>query len=948
MKMPILLAALLAGACGATAPRPPNVVIFLVDDLGYGDLPCHGNPHVKAPQIDAFAKEAVEFASFHVSPVCAPTRASLMTGRYNFRTGIVDVFGPAAVMDAAEVTLAERLKAAGYATGIFGKWHLGDDAEHGPNAQGFDEALVHRGAAMRQYFNPTLLHNGTEEKRSGYCMDIFTDAAIDFIRANRAKPFFVHLPANLIHTPLQVAPELAAEFDATGLGDSTRKIYGMIRSVDAAFGRVRDTLRELGLEENTLLILFSDNGPCSGSTPVDRHMAGLHGLKGTVYENGIRVPCFMRWPAGFRSPAKVSRLAAHLDVLPTVLEACGVTVPAEPRIDGTSLMPLLRDPAAAWPDRALVFQWDSGQVPRRGHAYAVLTERWKLVQPCGMDAPNQQHIRDRYAELCRLQGRGGRSIEGPPRFELYDVAADPGETKDVSAANPDIVGEMRAQYDAWFTDVAARWAPPPAADADATARPPNIVLILADDLGYGDAGCNNPASKIPTPHIDRLAREGIRLTDAHAAAAICSPSRYGLLTGRYPWRNAPPGRTMGNVPIWGRPAIESERPTLASVLKARGYSTALIGKWHLGWTWPTTDGKPPSVKPDNLGNVDFTRPIAQGPTARGFDTYFGTCVPNYPPYCFIENDRTVGLPGEPSDEFEFPGPKLPGWRQVDILPELTRRAERHIADAAKAGRPFFLYLALTSPHHPVVPVPEFRGKSGAGDYGDFVVQTDATVGRVIGAIDRAGIAGTTLLVFTSDNGPEITRLNALRTKDVMPVGAYDRIREYGHASMGELRGIKYEAWEGGHRVPFVARWPGRIPAGATRGELLCLTDLMATFAAAAGATVPAGAGEDSFNALPLLLGGKGTRDGAVLQSARTALAVRSGDWVYIDAGAGINPEPDWFMQARGYTTNAMLDQLYRLSDDLPQRRNLVANHPEKVSELKVFLETVRARGRHAP
>ena len=207
---------------------------------------------------------------------------------------------------------------------------------------------------------------------------------------------------------------------------------------------------------------------------------------------------------------------------------------------------------------------------------------------------------------------------------------------------------------------------------------------------------------------------------------------------------------------------------------------------------------------------------------------------------------------------------------------------------------------------------------------------------------------TTLLVFTSDNGPEITRLNALRTKDVMPVGAYDRIREYGHASMGDLRGIKYEAWEGGHRVPFVARWPGRIPAGATSGELLCLTDLMATFAAAAGATVPPGAGEDSFNALPLLLGGKGARDGAVLQSARTALAVRSGDWVYIDAGAGINPEPDWFMRARGYTTNALPDQLYRLSDDLSQRRNLVAEHPGKASELKALLETIRTRGRHAP
>jgi len=435
----------------------PNVILFLVDDLAYGDLACHGNPHVKTPQLDRFANQAVELTRFHVSPVCSPTRASLMTGRYNFRTGVADVFGPATVMDPAEVTTAELLRAAGYATGIFGKWHLGDDKAHGPNAQGFDEALVHEGPAMRQYFNPTLLHNGAPEKRAGYCLDIFTDAAIGFIREHRKKPFLVYLASNLIHTPLQVAPELAAEYDALGLSDSTRKIYGMIHSVDSNFGRLRAVLDELGLEENTLLIFTSDNGPCSGSNPLDRHMAGLHGLKGTVYENGIRVPCFMRWPAGFKSPATVARIAAHIDVLPTMLEVCGVAAPAHPPLDGVSLLPLLRNPSAAWPERALFFQWDSGQRPRRGSAYAVLTERWKLVQPCGMDLPQQQHIRDRYAELCRIQGRGARSIDGPPRFELYDVAADPGETRDFAAEHPDVVTTLRSKYEAWFDEVNVRW-----------------------------------------------------------------------------------------------------------------------------------------------------------------------------------------------------------------------------------------------------------------------------------------------------------------------------------------------------------------------------------------------------------------------------------------------------------------------------------------------------------
>ncbi len=454
----VVMWAMLAGfAWAADCGKKPNIVIFLVDDQGYGDLACHGNRHVKTPNMDAFAREAVEFTGFRVCPVCAPTRASLMTGRYNFRTGIADVFGKAAIMDAAEVTLAECLKTAGYTTGIFGKWHLGDDSEHGPNAQGFDESLVHRGAAMRQYFNPELLYNGKPEKHNGYCLDIFTDAAIRFIRQNRSKPFFVYLPSNLIHTPLQVVPELAAEFDALGLGDSTKKIYGMLRSVDNSFGRVRSVLKELGLEDDTLLIFTTDNGPCSGSNPVDRFMAGLHGLKGTVYENGIRVPCFMRWPAGFKAPAQVRRLAAHIDVLPTVLEACDISVPDGVKLDGASLMPLLREPSADWPDRTLFFQWDSGQVPRRGHAYAVLTERWKLVQPCGMDLPQQKHIRDRYAELCRLQGRGERSIEGQPRHELYDIAADPGETRNVAADHPGMVEKMKKEYDTWFTDVCSRW-----------------------------------------------------------------------------------------------------------------------------------------------------------------------------------------------------------------------------------------------------------------------------------------------------------------------------------------------------------------------------------------------------------------------------------------------------------------------------------------------------------
>ena len=433
------------------------MVIFLTDDQGYGDLGYHGNPDLKTPQLDAFAREAVELTRFHVSPVCAPTRASLMTGRYNFRGGVADVFGAACKLDPTEVTMAETLKEAGYATGMFGKWHLGDDPENSPNAQGFEEALTFKGPAMRanQYFNPELFHNGIKEAYKGYCLDIFTDAAITFISKNRNKPFFLYLPSNLIHTPMVVDPNLAESYVA--FGPSTSKIYGMMTSVDNNFGRLRNALKTAGLEDNTLLIFTSDNGPCSGSVPTNRFMAGLHGLKGTVYENGIRVPCFARWPVGFNSPGKMGRLTAHIDWMPTILEACEIPQPSKIKFDGASILSLLRNPNCKWPDRTLFFQWDSGQIPRRGQAYAVLTERYKLVQPVGMDAANQLHIRQRYAELCQLQGRGLRSIEGQPRYELYEITSDPGETIDIAPQHPEVVETMKRQYETWFTDVCARW-----------------------------------------------------------------------------------------------------------------------------------------------------------------------------------------------------------------------------------------------------------------------------------------------------------------------------------------------------------------------------------------------------------------------------------------------------------------------------------------------------------
>ncbi len=468
---------------------------------------------------------------------------------------------------------------------------------------------------------------------------------------------------------------------------------------------------------------------------------------------------------------------------------------------------------------------------------------------------------------------------------------------------------------------------------------PNIVYILADDLGYGDIGCYNPGSKIPTPNIDRLAAEGVRFTDAHSPSSVCTPTRYALLTGRYAWRTRLQRNVIGP---FARPLISETRLTVPGLLRAQGYATACIGKWHLGWGWP---------RPGVDGKRDFTRPIPDGPTARGFDLYFGTDVPNYPPYGFLENDRTVGIPSAAApvgrDAFNIAGPMVPGWRLDEVLPGLERRAVAYVETAAKGGKPFFLDLSLTSPHYPVVPAASFRGKSQAGEYGDFVTQTDHVVGEVLDALKRSGVAEKTLVIFTSDNGPEVTG-------EVDP-GAYDRIQAFGHASMGFLRGAKRDAWEGGHRVPFIARWPGEIRAGSTCHETVCHVDLIATLAALLGVKLPAEAGVDSVNILPALLGQKHDaplREATVHHSGRGKFAIRRGDWVLIFAPSGDDNrkqgEPAWFRKDRGYRAHSEVGELFNLAEDPTQKNNLYANEAARVKDLTALMRRYVEDGRSTP
>jgi arylsulfatase A-like enzyme len=452
----LILAVRLESIQAAEEPRRPNVLLIMTDDQGYGDLGFHGNPRIKTPNLDRFARESVRLKTFCVSPVCSPTRASLMTGRYNYRTGVVDTYVGRSLMHPDETTLAEVLAGAGYRTGIFGKWHLGDNAPMRPMDQGFQRALVIKGGGIGQvsdppggssYLDPILQDDGAQKRLKGYCSDIYTTAAIDFVSAADDRPFFAYLAFNCPHEPLETPETELAAYRAIDLRTSAfppyahpvpadmmtppediAKVYAMVTNIDTNVGRILAALASRGRAENTIVVFLTDNGPAKV-----RFNAGLRGYKGTVYEGGIRVPCFIRWPGHFTAGRVVDRLSAHIDLFPTLLEACQVPVPAGLRIDGKSLMPLLRGASGVeWPDRTLFFQWHRGDVPEPDRAFAARSQRYKLVR--------------------REPSPESRSR---PQLELYDLQNDPGEEHDLAAAQPALVEHMHAEYLAWFRDVSS-------------------------------------------------------------------------------------------------------------------------------------------------------------------------------------------------------------------------------------------------------------------------------------------------------------------------------------------------------------------------------------------------------------------------------------------------------------------------------------------------------------
>lgn len=478
---------------------------------------------------------------------------------------------------------------------------------------------------------------------------------------------------------------------------------------------------------------------------------------------------------------------------------------------------------------------------------------------------------------------------------------------------------------------------------------PNIILILCDDLGYGDVKCLNPDGKIATPQMDRMAKEGMMFTDAHSSSAVCTPTRYGIMTGRYNWRSRLQRGVLGGL---SPRLIEPGRLTVASHLQNNGYFTACLGKWHLGMDWAKRDGKEVSnlavETSEQAGNVDFSKAIANGPNSVGFDYYFGISASlDMMPYTFIENDRVAALPDLSAVKFPMmtgheggftrTGPGAKGFDAVNVLPSLAKKAVEVIeqrASDAKKGKPFFIYMPLNAPHTPINPSPEWLGKSGINPYADFVMETDWAIGEVLRALSENGLTKDTLVIVTSDNG-------------CSPAVKFEELAKFGHNPNYHFRGNKADIYDGGHHIPFIAQWPTVVQAGTKYESYVCLTDFMATVADIIGATLPVNAAEDSVSLLPAL-SGKTTaplREAIVHHSITGAFSIRQGNWkLELCPGSAGWSDPKPGKEA----ADAPRIQLYDLANDIGEKINVQAQHPDIVTRLTKLLEKYAADGRSTP
>lgn len=467
---------------------------------------------------------------------------------------------------------------------------------------------------------------------------------------------------------------------------------------------------------------------------------------------------------------------------------------------------------------------------------------------------------------------------------------------------------------------------------------PNIVFILADDLGYGDVSCLNENGKIATPNMDRIAKSGVIFTDAHSGSAVCTPTRYGILTGRYSWRST---IKQGVLNGYSPALIPSERTTMASMLNSRGYQTGAVGKWHLGWEWTGID--------KGADSVDYSKPIKKGPNSLGFDYFFGISASlDMPPYVYVENDMPTALPdhitegnniqyGQPGSDGSYwrKGPTGSDFDHSECLSEIVSHGIRFIREKAVSDKPYFLYMALPAPHTPILPSKEFLGESGLNTYADFVMMVDSEVGKVLDAIELSGEKENTIVVFTSDNG-------------CSPWADFSFLTERGHDPSHIYRGHKADLFDGGHRIPCLVQWPARITKPRTLDQTICLVDFMATFASLTGYGLSDNEAEDSYNLLPLLLNSdydKTIREATVHHSINGSFTIRKGEWkLLLAAGSG-----GWSFPRPGKEEEGLPPvQLYNMKDDPSENINLESKYPDIVRELKSLMAKYIVEGRSTP
>jgi arylsulfatase A len=878
----------------AVAAGKPNFVVIFVDDLGYGDIGPFGATQQQTPHLDRMAAEGMKLTSFYAAPVCSVSRAQLLTGCYGVRVSVPGVYGPASPsgLNPAEATIAERLGPLGYATCCIGKWHLGDQPEFLPTRQGFDRYFgipysndMQRVSAETGKRVVPLLRDDrvaellTDDMQSGI-VERSTDEAVQFIHASKDRPFFLYMPHTAVHVPIQPGKTFRGKSGNGRFGD-------WVEELDWSVGRILDTLRELGLAENTLVVFTSDNGPWTRQGPDGGSAGPLRGGKGTTWEGGVRVPTIAWQPGIVPASSTCDAVAGTIDLLPTFVTLAGGSVPAEPVLDGRDMSAVLTGRSTASPrEFHAYFNGESLQAVRQG--------AWKLV----------------IAAQQEVMGGKGQPVEASwDKPRLYNLDDDIGERVDVAVAHPDVSERLRGLAERTRGELAGPHATArrPAGRIDhpttlfptveqtkppgqpgpperrqnqpaggAAAGRPNIILFLADDLGYGELGCYGHAAAI-TPNLDRFASQGLRLTDCHSAGSVCSPSRSALLTGRTPYRNGVFTWIPEDSPIH----LRSSEHTLPKLLAGAGYDTCHVGKWHL--------------------NGRFNAPDQPQPSDHGYSWWLATQNNAAPSHAFPTNFVRNGQPIGKADDYS--------------APFIVKEAVGWLTEKRDPQKPFFLAVWTHEPHYPIASAERYEQlHAGVADreertYRANVTQLDAAFGKLMQSLDDMQLTGSTLVFFSSDNGPE-----------------GDGDRGPGRGLTGGLRGRKRSMYEGGHRVPGMIRWPAKIEAGTVSELPVIGSDFFPTALRAAGLEPPAGRTLDGVDI-----------SGPAVEGVRPMywrwggfVAYREGPWKIVVDEALEKPE------------------LYNLTDDRGEKTNLAALETTRLAammaRLRAYTAEIEAEG----